>query len=186
MRCTQCNESQKQDKFIKQIDNLISLLYEYIDRLRQTKIGQLRENTLLMYREIYRKGELISDIEIDPKSYIITIRDQSGYEVQKQNLSAGEKEVFAISLLWGLAETSQLSLPIVIDTPLSRLDSNHRKRIVNHYYPNAGRQIILLSTDEEVNPTYYQELEPNLQHAVLLEFDKERELTILKDGYFNW
>lgn len=181
-----CNESQKQDKFIKQIDNLISLLYEYIDRLRQTKIGQLRENTLLMYREIYRKGELISDIEIDQKSYIITIRDQSGYEVQKQNLSAGEKEVFAISLLWGLAETSQLSLPIVIDTPLSRLDSNHRKRIVNHYYPNAGRQIILLSTDEEVNPTYYQELEPNLQHAVLLEFDKERELTILKDGYFNW
>ncbi len=181
-----CDESQKQHKFLNKINNLISLFHEYIDRLRETKIGQLRENTLLMYQEIYRKGELISDIEIDPVSYIITIRDQSGCEVQKQNLSAGEKEIFAISLLWGLAQTSQLSLPIVIDTPLSRLDSNHRSRIVNHYYPNAGHQVIVLSTDTEVDKSYYQELEPHLQHAVHLDFDKEQELTILKDGYFNW
>jgi DNA sulfur modification protein DndD len=181
-----CNEFQEQHKLLKQINGLISLFNEYIDRLRKNKIGQLRENTLLMYREIYRKGELISDIEIDPVNYIITIRDSSGCEVQKQNLSAGEKEIFAISLLWGLAETSKLSLPIVIDTPLSRLDSIHRKSIVNHYYPNAGQQVILLSTDTEVDQTYYQELEPHLHHAVHLDFDKEQEQTILKDGYFNW
>lgn len=42
----------------------------------------------------------------------------------------GEKEVFALSLLWGLAQTSQLKLPILIDTPLSRLDSTHRDNII--------------------------------------------------------
>ncbi len=181
-----CEESQKQHQFLQQINNLISLFNEYIEKLRETKIGELKQNTLLMYQEIYRKGELISDIEIDPVSYIITIRDRFGTEVQKQNLSAGEKEVFAISLLWGLAETSQLSLPIVIDTPLSRLDSVHRKSIVNEYYRQAGHQVIVLSTDEEVDKNYYQELKPFLQYAVTLDFDKEKELTILKEGYFNW
>lgn len=181
-----CQESQKQHKFLNQINNLIKLFTEYIDRLRESKIGQLKEYTLLMYQEIYRKGELISDIEIDPVSYFITIRDHYGSEVQKQNLSAGEKEVFAISLLWGLAETSQLSLPIVIDTPLSRLDSIHKKNIVNKYYPEAGNQVIVLSTDQEVDENYYKELEPFLQHAITLDFDKENERTILKDGYFSW
>lgn len=181
-----CNELQKHNEFIQQIDNLISLFNQYIERLREMKIGQLKENTLLMYQEIYRKGELISDIEIDPGNYIITIRDRAGCEVQKQNLSAGEKEVFAISLLWGLAETSKLSLPIAIDTPLSRLDSVHRHSILKRYYPQASHQVIILSTDEEINEIYYQELEPFLQHSIILDFDRERELTIVKDGYFNW
>ena len=87
------------------------------------------------------------DIVIDDKSYKVRITDRNGHEIKKSGLSAGEKEIFAVSLLWGLGQTSQLKLPIIIDTPLSRLDSTHRDNIVNNYFPNAGEQVVILSTD---------------------------------------
>jgi DNA sulfur modification protein DndD len=44
--------------------------------------------------------------------------------------------------------------------------------------------VIVLSTDTEVDQAYYRDLEPHLQHAVHLLFDKNRELTTLREGYF--
>jgi DNA sulfur modification protein DndD len=176
--------SKEQEAFLQCCEDLVALLTEYADQLREKKIAELQERTFEMYRKLASKGDLVASVEIDPKTYLITIKDRSGHVVAKQNLSAGEKEVFAISLLWGLAQTSQLQLPVVIDTPLSRLDSTHRDRIVRNYFPNAGHQVIVLSTDTEVDRSYYRQLEPHLQHAVQLRFDKHRELTTLEEGYF--
>lgn len=176
--------AKEQAAFLGQTEKAMDLLTEYMEVLRRTKIGRLKASTTEMYKRLASKGDLISDIEIDPETYLITIKDHQGHVVQKQNLSAGEKEVFAISLLWGLAQTSQLPLPIVIDTPLSRLDSTHRDRIVSNYFPEAGHQVVVLSTDTEVDQDYYRQLEPHVQHAVHLLFDKHRELTTVQEGYF--
>ena len=107
-----------------------------------------------------------------------------GNEIKRRGLSAGEKEVFAISLLWGLAQTSQLRLPIIIDTPLSRLDSTHRDNVVNHYFSNAGEQVVILSTDTEIDTDYYKMLTPHLAGAGRLDFDQRQEMTEYKAGYF--
>ncbi|MBF0557001.1 MAG: DNA sulfur modification protein DndD, partial [Nitrospirae bacterium] len=140
--------------------------------------------TFEMYRLLSSKAGLIKDISIDDKTYEIRIIDRSGHEIKKSGLSAGEKEVFAVSLLWGLAQTSQLKLPIIIDTPLSRLDSTHRDNIVNNYFPNAGEQVIILSTDTEIDINYYRNLKGHLAGAAKLEFDHRQELTTVKAGYF--
>lgn len=121
-----------------------------------------------MYRLLSSRSGLIKDLTIDDKTYEVRISDRYGHEIKKSGLSAGEKEVFAISLLWGLAQTSQLKLPIIIDTPLSRLDSTHRDNIVNNYFPNAGEQVVILSTDTEIDTNYYQQDFFNFQE--LLEF----------------
>jgi DNA sulfur modification protein DndD len=72
----------------------------------------------------------------------------------------------------------------VIDTPLSRLDSTHRDNIINNYFPNAADQVIILSTDTEIDKDFYKTLEPHLSGAVLLDFDQRQELTTVKEGYF--
>ncbi|HLF89427.1 MAG TPA: hypothetical protein VI451_10805, partial [Anaerolineales bacterium] len=130
-----------------------------------------------MYRLLSSKSGLIKDITINDNTYEISITDRNGHEIKKSSLSAGEKEVFAISLLWGLAQTSQLKLPIIIDTPLSRLDSTHRDNIVNNYFPNAGEQVIILSTDTEIDKEYFRTLQRHLSGAASLEFDERQELT---------
>lgn len=170
--------------FISECDAIANLLNQFVVRLRKNKVHLLQEKTFEMYRLLSSRGGLIKDIIIDDKTYEIRIIDRNGHEIKKSGLSAGEKEVFAVSLLWGLAQTSQLKLPIIIDTPLSRLDSTHRDNIVNNYFPNAGEQVIILSTDTEIDKKYYRNLSNYLAGAAKLEFDPRQELTTVKNGYF--
>lgn len=178
------NMSKEKVDFINECDAIANLLNTFIARMRRNKIQLLQEKTLEMYKLLSSKSGLIKDIEIDKKTFEITISDRSCQEIKKSGLSAGEKEIFAVSLLWGLAQTSQINLPIIIDTPLSRLDSVHRDNIVNNYFPNAAEQVIILSTDTEIDNNYFKTLETHLSGAGKLEFSQMNELTTFKQGYF--
>ena len=177
-------KSTKKSAFLKNLANIGKLLNEYIDQLRAAKINQLQTCTFDMFKKLLSKGDMVQNLSIDPQTYLITIKNNSGHTIRKEELSAGEKEIFAISLLWGLAQTSQLKLPIIIDTPLSRLDSAHRDKIVSNYFPNAGHQVIILSTDTEVDKKYYSLLEQYLQYAIHLNFNKVDKVTTIEEGYF--
>ncbi len=178
------NLSKEKTDFLKECDAIANLLNAFVLKLRRNKIHMLPDRTFEMYKLLSSKSGLIKDLVINDDTYEITIKDRNGHEMKKSGLSAGEKEVFAVSLLWGLAQTSELKLPIVIDTPLSRLDSVHRDNIINNYFPNAAEQVIILSTDTEVDKNYYATLETHLSGAAMLQFDQTRELTTLKEGYF--
>ena len=99
-------------------------------------------------------------------------------------ITGGAGFIGANFVLDWLAQTSELKLPIIIDTPLSRLDSTHRDNIVNNYFPNAGEQVVILSTDTEIDTSYYRSLKPRLSGAAILEFDQRQELTTFRQGYF--
>jgi DNA sulfur modification protein DndD len=176
--------SKERAEFMQECDAIAGVLNQFIVRLRKNKVHLLQEKTFEMYRLLSSRSGLIKDIVIDDKTYEVRITDRNGHEIKKSGLSAGEKEVFAVSLLWGLAQTSQLKLPIIIDTPLSRLDSTHRDNIVNNYFPNAGEQVVILSTDTEIDKDYYRALKPRLSGAGSLEFDQRQELTTFREGYF--
>jgi len=178
------NVSKEKSDFINECDAIASLLNQFIVRMRKNKVHHLQEKTFEMYKLLSSKSGLIKDITVDEKSYEVRITDRNGHEIKKSGLSAGEKEVFALSLLWGLSQTSQLNLPIIIDTPLSRLDSTHRDNIIRNYFPNAGEQVIILSTDTEIDKDYYKVLASHLSGAARLVFNPQQELTTLKTGYF--
>ena len=178
------NISKEKADFIEECETIASVLNQFIVRLRKNKVHLLQEKTFEMYRLLSSRSGMIKDITIDDKTYEVRITDRNGHEIRKSALSAGEKEVFAVSLLWGLAQTSELKLPIIIDTPLSRLDSTHRDNIVNNYFPNAGEQVVILSTDTEIDTSYYRLLKPRLSGAAILEFDQRQELTTYRQGYF--
>ena len=178
------NTSREKIRFIEECDAIANMLNAYIVKLRKNKIQLLRDKTFEMFVRLSSKSDLVKSIDIDEKTYEMTIKDKNGNIIRKSGLSAGEKEVFAISLLWGLAQTSQLNLPIIIDTPLSRLDSIHRDNIVRQYFPNAAEQVIILSTDTEVDSNYFKNLEPHLSGAARLVFNKNQESTTVSEGYF--
>lgn len=178
------NVSKEKADFIQECDAIASVLNQFVVRLRKNKVHMLQEKTFEMYRLLSSRSGLIKDIAIDDKTFEVRITDRNGHEIRKSSLSAGEKEVFAVSLLWGLAQTSELKLPIIIDTPLSRLDSTHRDNIVNNYFPNAGEQVVILSTDTEIDADYYRALKPHLSGAASLAFDQKQELTAVRHGYF--
>jgi DNA sulfur modification protein DndD len=131
-----------------------------------------------------RKENLITEISIDPASHAVELRGSTGQVLGAEQLSVGERQMLAVALLWGLARAAGQPLPVVIDTPLGRLDSSHRHHLLDRYFPFASHQVILLSTDTEISADAWSQLAPSVGHAYRLEFDPTRSATTVHRGYF--
>jgi DNA sulfur modification protein DndD len=160
---------------------------ETMKRFRQTvlerHLGRLESFIYESYKALLRKQGLISEIRICPKTLALTVHDLDKSPIDPARLSAGERQLLATSILWGLAKASGRALPVVIDTPLGRLDGSHRDRLVEHYFPNASHQVILLSTDEEIDRRYYQKLSPSVAGEFEIFFDETRGGSGVRAGY---
>jgi DNA sulfur modification protein DndD len=128
---------------------------------------------------------LVQRIFIDPATFAVTLYDDAGQALPRQRLSEGEKQIFAVAMLWGLARASARPLPAVIDTPMARLDAVHRQHLVERYFPHASHQVVILSTDTEVDRHYYQMLQPAIARAYHLNYDEARKMTVGEEGY-SW
>ena len=168
---------------------------EYAERARQVlkdfgsikakrKIAELEHEFCEAFQELARKNDLVAEARVDPRNFTVKLLNQDGRELGKGQLSAGERQIYAIAMLDALARTSGRRLPVVIDTPLGRLDSQHRKNLVSNYFPRASHQVILLSTDVEVDQPFFRELSPHVSHAFEIRYDSAEQASTLHEGYF--
>jgi DNA sulfur modification protein DndD len=160
-------------------------LQQYEERLLDLKLTQLRNEFVSRFNHLARKDDFVADVRFDRATFDATLIDCSGREIRKASLSAGEKQIYAVALLWALARTSGRPLPMIIDTPLARLDSEHRKAIVERYFPAASHQVIVLSTDTEVDAELLARLSPSISHSYRLDYDPESRATTGLPGYFG-
>ncbi|WMC09819.1 DNA sulfur modification protein DndD [Oceanimonas pelagia] len=163
----------------------IRLLDEYTKVLTLARVNRLENAFSLAYRKLARKEDLQIQARINPETFDVELIDENGVTINRKLLSAGEKQIYAIAILEALAKTSGRQLPVIIDTPLGRLDSHHRDKLIEHYFPEASHQVVLLSTDTEVNQRYFAEqLSDDISHAYQIEFDSLMKSSYLKNGYF--
>lgn len=160
-------------------------LQQYEERLLATKLSLLQTEFVRRFNHLARKDGFVADVRIDSATFETTLIDRDGHEIPKASLSAGEKQIYAIAMLWALARTSGRALPMIIDTPLARLDSEHRAALVERYFPEASHQVIVLSTDTEVDDALLERLKPAVSHTYRLDYDPERRATIATSGYFE-
>jgi len=149
----------------------------------QHHIQRIESHMLEGLQALFRKNDLVAKVTIDPKTFAIELRGSDGHVVAPDQLSAGERQLFAIALLWALAKASGQAAPTVIDTPLGRLDSQHRTRLAERYFPYAGEQVILLSTDEEIDGRLYQKLAPHISRSFTITYDTDGKGSQVKPGY---
>jgi DNA sulfur modification protein DndD len=157
---------------------------EFLRRATERKIDRLSALITESFRFLLRKETLVERILIDPATFAITLYDRAGQALAKQRLSEGEKQIFAIAVLWGLARAAARPLPAVIDTPMARLDAAHRRHPVERYFPSASHQVVIFSTDTEVDRHYYQALQPAVARAYQLNYDDCARVTTGEEGYF--
>lgn len=161
-----------------------AVLDEYAASLTKSKMADLSVAVADCFGQLWRKGDSLHSIKIVPETCTVMLLDKSGKVIPKDRLSAGEKQIYAISMLWALAKVSGRVLPMVIDTPLARLDSKHRRHLVTRYFPHVSHQVIILSTDTEIDQTYFEELGPSISHAYHLRYDDADAKTVVEEGYF--
>lgn len=156
---------------------------DYYDRLTEKKIEDLNANLTNCFKRLTRKDAYYESVELTP-DLEAKIETSAGGSRDSRQVSAGESQLIATSLLWALAETSGRRLPFVIDTPLGRLDKDHRENLAENFFPNASHQVILLSTDTEVDEGLYEEIEEHVSRAYLLDHQEAEGVTNVEEGYF--
>jgi DNA sulfur modification protein DndD len=163
----------------------VALLADYGKLAEIRRLEQVELEATRYFNRLSRKGELLSGITIDPETFRVQVARWDGTELPKERLSAGEKQLFAIAILWALAQASRRPLPVVVDTPLARLDHEHRRRILHEYLPHVSHQVVVLSTDTEVDLAAASELESMTSRRIFLRHDLKTASTSVEEGYFS-
>lgn len=151
---------------IEKAERVRRVIDEVIPELFPLKVRQLASSMTKVYKQLAHKSQVAKiDIDNDGTSRILSA---NGKEL-KFDRSAGENQIFATALIAGLAEVSRIQAPLLVDTPLGRLDSKHRGNIFGFWTSDKNRQVILLSQDEEIGPEHFKTIKKNVCKTYLLE-----------------
>lgn len=161
-------------------------LRRYRQAILARNLEQLSSLILESFQSITRKKKMFTRIEIAASDYRLSLYDRKGNVIPSYQLSAGERQLLAVSILWGLSRAAGRPLPAIIDTPLGRLDGEHRSKLVNNYFPAASHQVILLSTDQEIDETLYPQLSHAISKEYLIEFNEGTLSSEVRAGYFDF
>lgn len=176
------DENARMDKYTHMA---LRILDAYSIEVQSRKSDVLASTITDCYHKLANKQRLIDRITVNPTTLEIAYLDHAGKQLYSNMLSAGEKQLMVISVLWALAICSKKKLPVIIDTPLSRLDSAHRASVVKNYFPNASDQTMILSTDSEIDRRYYELIKESVGDEFTLRYDEDSRSTTIVKGYFE-
>ena len=171
-------------RLLKHAEKVRGTLAKFRTAIIRKHTSRLESLILESFQQLLRKSRLVTTLRIDPETFAVTLTGSDGQPLPFNRLSAGERQLLATALLWGLARASGRPIPTVIDTPLGRLDSSHRHHLVERYFPVASHQVILLSTDEEIAEEYHDGIRPYVARQYLLTHDEQLSRTSIEPGYF--
>lgn len=163
----------------------LPLLTEYAQKLSEKRIAEVEKEFSRVYKRLARKDELKLRAIINTSTFNVDLQDENGKVVDRNLLSAGEKQIYAVTMLEALGNVSGKLLPVIIDTPLGRLDSHHRDKLVENYIPDASHQVIILSTDTEIDERYYRYyLSDCISKTYEISYSSISQSSVIKNGYF--
>ncbi|WP_071769100.1 DNA sulfur modification protein DndD [Burkholderia ubonensis] len=151
---------------VSKSERVRSVIDEVVPLLFPLKVKALAQAMTKVYRQLAHKDQ-VAKIEIDNDG-TTHILGKTGKEIFFDR-SAGENQIFATALIAGLADVSGVKAPLVVDTPLGRLDSQHRENIFKFWTSNPNRQVILLSQDKEIDPEFYARIHDSVGATFLLQ-----------------
>ncbi|GGA93426.1 DNA sulfur modification protein DndD [Agarivorans gilvus] len=169
---------------VSNAQNAVLLLNKFAEQLTKARVKQLENEFIQSYKKLARKEDLQLSAAINPSTFDVELMAEQGIKINRKAMSAGEKQIYAISILEALGRTSGRKLPIIIDTPLGRLDSHHRDKLVENYFPHASHQVVILSTDTEIDKNYTNLIQDDIARSYEICFNGSTKSSKLKPGYF--
>lgn len=160
-------------------------LSKFKDELISKHLLSLGSEISKCFQILHRKSKFNLKFEINKDDFSLSIAKPSGENVPAKSLSAGERQLLAVAILWALAKSSGKTLPTVIDTPLGRLDGPHRQKLIENYFPKAGSQVLIFSTDEEITNDHYESLKGHIALEYNINYDESTESSVFSKGYFE-
>jgi DNA sulfur modification protein DndD len=147
-----------------------AVLAVFKDKLLASKARWLSEKITEEFKALMRKQMLVKEVRVHPETYDVTIVGGHNKLLPMERLSAGERQLLAIAVLSALIRERRGQFPVVVDTPLARLDRSHREALIKRFFAKVSHQVMVLSTDEEVEGSVYEAMQRYTSKAFVIEF----------------
>jgi len=179
----QARKSKQGNARIELLGKMQVLLAAYKLQLKAQQREKLEEYFNIHLQSLLDSNRLIAKAQID-EFFQLHYLDEKGNSVAMSSISAGMKQLSATALLWALKDACGKQLPVIIDTPLGRIDKQHQENLLTRYYPHAARQVILLPTDSELDDRKLDLLRPYIYREYLLsnEEGENTEIQLITSG----
>lgn len=150
-------------------DDGIKAAQEVRDTIMRNVKEEIGRRTSQQFLALIWKKGTYKGVEIGD-DYSISVPHVSGRE-GLGTLSAGERQVCALSFMAALNSVSGFEVPIIIDTPLARISSEPTRSIAENL-PNylPGKQVTLLVTDKEYTADVKNALSEVVGKTYLIDF----------------
>jgi len=140
-------------------ENLAALAMRYrgaAEDIRERAAEQMRrqisEGVGELWVDITERRHEFAGMEFDNNWQCWLVRrDNRKVTWEETNTSAGQRQVRMLAFYEALRRLAKLVPPLVVDTPLARLDKEVRANVLDNLYLR-GHQSIILSTNAEVDP----------------------------------
>jgi len=173
-------ERRAREYAVKALETLTKLEKATVAR----NIAAIEVSILESFNQLVGKTDLVTMVRLQPDTLEMSVDTSDGQSQPVERLSAGERQLLAVAILWGLSRVAHREIPLVVDTPLGRLDSFHREKLAMNYFPNVAKQVIILSTDEEFDMELREKIEANISRDFLIEFSDAEKSSHVTVGYF--
>jgi len=159
-----------------------SVLDRFVGDVLRDYSLELGESAMRYLGTMLRKQRFVDKIEVNPASLRLNLYDDMEQPIDPLGLSAGEKQLLLLSVLWASLRTAHRQLPLVFDTLIGRLDATHKRHVLAKALPEMSQQVILFVTDTEISEEDFLMLRPRIGRAIHLAYLDDSSRTEVREG----
>jgi len=152
---------------VEALESAIKVAAEMKLKIKEDKRELLEESINAKFNLLKKEGYEANYIKLN-SDFNINIYDINHRPMDILSSSSGQKQIIATSLIWGISEYISEEIPMIIDTPLGRLDEENQSLILTQFYPNASSQVIILPTPSELRHEGFKSLREEVSQVFLL------------------
>lgn len=165
----------QRQRFAEKTLSTAKQMYEdFSNQVREKVAHDLNEE----FQSMVWKKDFFKPVEID-EDYRVLVHNKQGVEI-RSFLSAGETACLAFAFSLTLSDVAGFSYPMVVDSPLGRLDKEVKEfvsgvlaKALESEEGSEGKQILMLMTDSEYNVEVADALAHMNPKVVEIVFDQD-------------
>lgn len=100
------------------------------------------------FNKLTNRPEYYERLEITPNYELRVVTEDATRSIEEQDPSAGARQIIAYSFIAGLSAFTTRNAPVVIDTPIGRLDPEHKNNLIRHYHEFSDQVVVLYQPNE--------------------------------------
>ena len=152
---------------IESLEATIKVARAMKTKIKEDKREMLENSINIKFNLLKKEGYEADKILLD-NNFNINVFDKNQRAMDILSSSSGQKQVIATALIWGISEYISEEIPMIIDTPLGRLDDKNQSLILNQFYPNASSQVLILPTPSELRHEGFTDLKDEISQVFSL------------------